>query len=673
MAASNPESAPQTPAPQEAKRPTQGAPRPDSLTTPEEKEQPTLLQRLYQLVLYVPDFVREEIWRVRALEARSWKGRGFGLLRMAALTIDGIRSNRLPLQAAALGYYTLIALGPLVAIAIMISGFIIKENSKEKIVNALIDITYFIAPPAQEAANQASFQVIDGESEKDLFELYQHPGSDKKEPVGTAAGQVTVGGSVIAGDSVKQSFLQDPSAASATGTTAAGAASHSDAPPVITGNAFIQPSASATAPATGSAAASHTFQTGAPAGSHTPTILTQDDNFDQVAQTAIEQARQDKEEEAAKENIHPSSQLVGIIDEFVSNARSGTMGIVGSLTLIVISIGLLGTIEKTFNAIWGVRRGRALIQQVFIYWTLITLGAVLTAAAVTLGFANIAANTFDHLPLGGTFFKELMLRSSPILAFLLVSLLLASFYRFIPNTRVRWQPALIGGLVVALMLYANQALSFLYIGFVVRQGSLFGAVGILPVLLFGLFIFWLLILLGGQITYAIQNVNTLTHQRVWDNVSHRTQELLALTALVLVSRRYEACKRPFSAGELAQRIRVPANILNSTLNLLCNIGFLTTVTTPATQLGEEPQERYQPGRPLNKITLTQFKVAFEKWGNNDGAVFLQDIDPLLSFYNSNLLEVNPENAANKDLQSLFAEFDQEGSLFGEPTQPAPIS
>lgn len=512
----------------------------------DDNQQPSLLQRLIDLILYLPHFITQEIWRTRALEARSWKGRSYGFLRMAALTIDGILSNRLAVQAAALGYYTLIALGPLVAIAIMISGFVIKDNSKERIVDALTSLTYFIAPPAEQAANQSSFQFY----------------SDAQWP----------------------SF-------------------HPDAEP-----------------------------------------------------TATPPPVPDLSHEHAAEQIKPSGQLVNVINMLVNNARSGTMGVVGSLTLIIISIGLISNIEKTFNAIWGVPRGRSLVQQVIIYWTLITLGAVIGVAALTLGMANIAAETFEQLPLGGTFLKDLFLWASPILAFLLVTVLLASFYRFIPNTRVRWQPAFIGAVCVALLLYANQALSFLYIGFVVRQGSLFGAVGILPVLLFGLFIFWLFLLLGGQITYAIQNVNTLTHQRVWNNVSHRTQELLALTALLLVCRRYDQCQRPYSAGELARRIRVPANILNSTLSRLCSIGYLIVVTPPLAR-NEEAQERYQPGRPLNKITLADFKETFEKWGNNDGTVILKELDPLLGYYNRQLLQIAADSPARTSLQDLLARAD----------------
>lgn len=572
---------------------------PPTTRSDEAEQQSTLLQRLSDLALSVPHFVRDEIWRVRSLEARSWRGRWFGLLRIGALTIEGIRSNRLAVQAASLGYYTLIALGPLVAIGIMISSFVIRENSKEKIVDALTELTYFIAPPTEQAAFHSTFS-INGVSDHDLV---HHPMEDDFDLDDLA---------MSFGD---QESVTDPLAA----------------PSSSTGDPTDTVARTAVAGITG--------------------------DTDAIAQSAITKAQAAQEEEEAKEEIQPSTHLVNIINELVNNARSGTVGVVGSLTLIVISIGLIRNIENTFNAIWGVGRGRSLVQQVFIYWTLITLGAVLGATALTLGLANIAADTFAHLPLGGTFLKDLFLHSSSFLAFILVVLLLSSFYRFIPNTPVRWQPSLIGGLSVALLLYANQSLSFLYIGFVVRQGSLFGAVGILPVLLFGLFIFWLLILLGGQITYAIQNVNTLTHQRVWDNVSHRTQELLALTTLILVSRRYEACARPHSASELAQRIRVPANVLNSTLDLLCNIGYLSTVTSPArTAREDDAQERYQPGRPLNKITLAQFKQAFEKWGNNDGADVLNDLDPLLGFYDTQLLEIPADSPANETLQSLFERY-----------------
>ena len=85
----------------------------------------------------------------------------------------------------------------------------------------------------------------------------------------------------------------------------------------------------------------------------------------------------------------------------------------------------------------------------------------------------------------------------PLGGFILLFLLLALFYRHIPATNVNWVPVLVGAIVVAVLLWANNKLAFLYISWVVRQKALYGSLAIPIVLMCGLYIFWLVVLLGG--------------------------------------------------------------------------------------------------------------------------------------------------------------------------------
>ena len=79
----------------------------------------------------------------------------------------------------------------------------------------------------------------------------------------------------------------------------------------------------------------------------------------------------------------------------------------------------------------------------------------------------------------------------------------------------------------------------------------------------GLYIFWLLILYGGQITYAIQNANQLTNESAWQGTSQRTREAISLALMVLVARQLQNGKPALSTTELQQKLRIPSHILNS--------------------------------------------------------------------------------------------------------------
>lgn len=486
------------------------------------------MQQARSFAAAVPALIGKEIWQTRNLEQKGSKAVFFGLLRIITITVEGIMKNRIPSQAAALSYYTLIALGPLIAIVIMVSGFVVKDNQQEVATKALTDLVYFIAPSAEEAEKSAL-----------------------------------------------DDFFAD-----------------------IDANRSL-------------------------AGSDTG--------------------------EEAPNQVNP--QLVQFIDDVVENARSGAVGVIGTIILIFISIQLLSTIEKTFNTIWGARNARNIAQRVVFYWTFISLGAVLSFTAITLGTVSAITSKFEDIPFIGEMARDGIIALAPLLSFALIILLLTIFNRFIPNTQVRWLPAALGAVIVAILLILNQQLSFLYIGFVIRQQSLFGAVGILPILLFGLFVFWVVLLLGGQLTYAIQNVNSLTNQRAWEHVSLRTRELLSLAAFLQIARRFQSKEKPYSVDELSAKMRVPGNILNETLARLCDMDLLIQVNSGDTR--KQLAARYQPALPIESLTLAEFKECFEGYGNNDGGELLHDIDPLLPYFEKELLDFREQDSANKPISELF--------------------
>ena len=243
--------------------------------------------------------------------------------------------------------------------------------------------------------------------------------------------------------------------------------------------------------------------------------------------------------------------LVALINGFIRGARSSTVGVLGSLSLVLIVLFLFKSIEDVFNDIWGVRRGRTLLRRVAFYWTLLTLGGLLFFAAV----AVFAVGQFVNVLVGsvpiGIAMAHLARWSLPPLSFILLVGVLAAFYRAIPNTRVRWGAALTGAVAVALLLTANNYVQFLYLRRVLLAKSLFGSLGIIPVLMFGLYVFWMIVLIGGQISYAVQNVDVRNSKLAWNSLSVANRERLSMALLMAICRSFRAGKPSVSAAELA--------------------------------------------------------------------------------------------------------------------------
>ena len=344
--------------------------------------------------------------------------------------------------------------------------------------------------------------------------------------------------------------------------------------------------------------------------------------------------------------------LITSLEGFIASAKSGAFGVLGLLLLVLIAIQLFMAIEKAFNDIWGVKRGRSWLQRVNSYWLVITLGGFITFAVLAVYSAGQYVQIVEGLPLGDHILR-LIRWLAPLLSFLLLVALLAGFYRFIPNTQVYFLPALSGAFTVSVLLILNKELSVFYVTYVVNQQSLYGSLGIIPILMLALYIFWVFILIGGQITYAVQNANFLANQQAWQNTSHSTREILSLAALILISRRFKSCNLAYSATELSKRLRVPGQILNESLAKLTEMGFITLMTTETVKGGVT--KRYQPAKPLTKIDLYEFKQALDNYGNSEGKELLLTVDPLIREFSEKAEANFKEDWQSQSLEELLAE------------------
>lgn len=471
-----------------------------------------------QYVEQAKEVLNKDIWSHQYVGAHSSKARLYHILRIFTLTWQGLRRNKIPVQAAALTFYSLIGLGPLIALGIMISSFVMEQN---------------------------------------------------------------VNPDDIGGETSRNSLIVEA---------------------ITNGIAFAAP------------------------------------------QVAIS----DEENETAA--LAP--EMTELINQFMEAAQSGTVGVIGSLMLFVIGIQVLTSIEGSFNSLWGVAQGRKLGERIVVYWTLISLGAVSGAVALSLIALNTITRFIEELPFGGEVILVFQFLS-PVVTFVVITLFLATFFRFIPNTTVDWKPAFTGAALVVLLLHAYNLLSFLYVQRVVDTRSLYGSVGILVVLMLGLYVFWLLILLGGQLTYAVQNADYLTNESAWQRTSERTREVVSLSILLLVAKRFNNSDKPMRLSEFSEILRVPSHILNSSINRLCELGYLHPVES--TDIESERNRAYTPGKPFESLTLRQFKQDFETYGNTEGAELLSAHNPAIASYVDDILGLKGCQEANWTIGKLLTE------------------
>lgn len=176
----------------------------------------------------------------------------------------------------------------------------------------------------------------------------------------------------------------------------------------------------------------------------------------------------------------------------------GTFTAAGLIALVVSLLITLHSIEKTFNRIWRVASARPRLTRFLIYWTVLTLGTLLAAAAMAAG-AYLAALPLFRSHEGRWLVEALWWLAPMLVEFVCIVLI----YRLVPQHSVRMRHALPGAALAVLSLETVKSGLGLYLGGFHSYQRLYGALSALPILLLWIYLSWVSVLLGASLASSI--------------------------------------------------------------------------------------------------------------------------------------------------------------------------
>jgi len=196
-------------------------------------------------------------------------------------------------------------------------------------------------------------------------------------------------------------------------------------------------------------------------------------------------------------NFVPSSarQVEEYVMGFSASAKSLT---VAGITALLASVLLtMWSIERTFNRIWRVPTIRPKFTRFLLYWALLTLGSILTVAAISASSSLLTYAELSGLQTEGV--SNGLLRWSP---FLIELFAMTAAYWLIPHRQVPFRFALAGGLLAALLF---EMLKFGFTSYVRNTSfeQLYGAVALIPIFMVWLYFSWVVILFGASVAASL--------------------------------------------------------------------------------------------------------------------------------------------------------------------------
>lgn len=345
------------------------------------------------------------------------------------------------------------------------------------------------------------------------------------------------------------------------------------------------------------------------------------------------------------------------ITTFIAKINTGTIGITGTIALILVAIGLLRTIEATFNDIWGVTRGRSWFARVVQYWAALTLGPLLLMVALALTSGpqlQTVQAVLAELPLGMGRLVEFGIKF--LLPFVILSVAFALFYELMPNTKVRWEAAFAGGIVGGCLWQFNNLISVLYVSRVVTNSKIYGSLGMVPVFMIGLYFSWMILLFGAQVAYAYQNRRTYFQERQVEAVHQLGREFVAVRLMARIAQNFQHGEKPSTTGELSQALAVPSKLTGQLLRALVQARLLAETANSDTG--------YTPARPLNQITFHDILQALRVGQGQELATFDDAARELVRGELARVRSAEEDAAKTVTLEAVRARLDESPAAAG---------
>ncbi|MFA5689971.1 MAG: YihY/virulence factor BrkB family protein [Kiritimatiellales bacterium] len=267
----------------------------------------------------------------------------------------------------------------------------------------------------------------------------------------------------------------------------------------------------------------------------------------------------------------PDTVLSGI-EHLLATVESASAGAVGSISTVLflwVAIKMLSRIEETFNLVWGVKTPRPLIDKIRNYIV------VIVVAPILIGIASAGVPVLQGFAEQIEWMGPVMTFSLKLLPTLIMTLAFIVIYVFLPNTKVKISAALTGAFIAALIAILFQlAIIKLGIG-VSKYNRIYGTLAAIPLFLFWVQITWMILLMGAEVSFSIQNATTYSRERLAVSPSTRARLFLAFAIMKNTADSFERGDGLFNAAAYGISNRIPIRLINDVIHVLSGCGLLT--------------------------------------------------------------------------------------------------
>ncbi len=283
-----------------------------------------------------------------------------------------------------------------------------------------------------------------------------------------------------------------------------------------------------------------------------------------------------------------TEQVINLVD----NVKGGLLGGVSLAFFIYTAISMVQKVEESFNYVWYVSKPRSFARRFSEYFFVLLIGPILMVTALGM-LTSIKSNAFVQMILTYESLGPIFVVASKFTPYLLITGVFTFLYMYMPNTKVKFKSALVGGLAGGFLWASAGAFFATFILYASRTQLIYSGFAVAITTLIWLYLSWLILLIGAQLAFYFQQPAFLRIGRREPRLSNSMRERLALNVMYLVGKAFRDPDATTSIREISQQLSMPSIALAPVTDALEGAALLITTEN----------EELLPGREMSRIPL----------------------------------------------------------------------
>jgi membrane protein len=330
----------------------------------------------------------------------------------------------------------------------------------------------------------------------------------------------------------------------------------------------------------------------------------------------------------------------------VNNVKGSILGGVGLAFFLFTAISMVQKVEESFNYVWYVSKPRNFARRFTEYIVVLLVGPMAMVTAIGM-ITSIQSNTVVQYLLNNDALGPIFVVGGKFVPYLLISGVFTFLYMFMPNTKVNFKSALVGGVVGGIMWATMGAIFTTFILFATRTQQIYAGFAVAITTLVWVYLNWLVLLIGAQLAFYHQRPAFLRVGRQEPRLSNSMRERLALDIMFLVGQAFRLPGRSIASIELSSKLHIPSIALAPVTGALESAGLLLSTE----------KEELLPGREMSRIRLQEILDVVRtkgETGSHRDPHWSKTVDDLATEIDAAVANT----VADRSLSDLLDEFDE---------------